>query len=996
MGNFVYKPYATKTETAPLSAPNLPITFPSTGGETTTGVPDKPIAGVGEGLKFGGHLVKEIGQDTARDWASTFKAILSKDSSATIKPDTKVKQFIFGKEEFSQESQAVSLGTSLGVSEEKSKKYGAPLIGALSIIDMFTLPGKKSALKVLTKEFTRAGMAVKTAEDAAKVLRTAGATDDVIYGLRLDEGLAAAKTESDVMNIFKQAAKATHNPPKLSGAVFEAPRTKQYMKGAASMFPEKGFKTGTKIVARSTAELAERAQDIVRTNPEKAVKIAEEGFDDFSIAVASELLNDMSRRAASQADVLVRNSIYDEAARIANTVADRLVEHGRSVQAATLLSRQTDEGIIRWAAQSIKKYNRENPFKKLPELSGEQVAEIQDMLKSVRTAPNSVEKAVRMKKVQDYVQDLLPSKLSEKIAAIWKAGLLTGPPTIALNFLANAAHFATEIISQVPAAIADSAFSLFTNKRTISPTLRGAFAGLKEGTIKGKRYFFTGFDERNIGAKIDYKRVNFGKGPVAKFFKTYTEFVFRSIGVGDQPFYYAANARSLMDQALAQAGNEGLRGRARLARAYEIAADPTEEMVKYSMIDATTAVFQNETLLGKMGSDLQKTEVIGQYFVPFARTPSAVATQIMNYTPVGPIAEVVKQIRRGKFDQRLMSQAIGRGTVGVGAAYIGYALAEKGLVKLDYPQGDERQIELDKAEGVAYNSILIHNPVTGTDTWRSPIVLGPAGNVILFGAHIRNSLEKSGSPSEAVAEAAFGVYDSFTEQTFLTGFANFAKAVSDFKREGWGVLSSLIASAIPTGSSIVARALDPTDREQNGLVDKLQARTPGLRNMLEPKVDIIGRDMPRDRGAIATIIDPTRSSQATPTAVTEELKYLMDSGVKLNMDELRVSPTKLGDKQGYPALTEEQNTEMWRITGRMMNEKLSQLFLLPEYRQATIEQRAEAVDKVAKNVNNYGRAYMVLQLTDGLQDDELKARLVELKEGGLLTETVYKIFLKLR
>ena len=193
----------------------------------------------------------------------------------------------------------------------------------------------------------------------------------------------------------------------------------------------------------------------------------------------------------------------------------------------------------------------------------------------------------------------------------------------------------------MPAAIVDTAASLFTGERTKVLTTRTAFNGLKEGTIKGIRYFSSGFDERNIAAKLDYKKVNFGTGKVAKFFDKYTGIVFRSLGAADQPFYYAALSRSLMDQALAQGKNAGKKGKELVKFAENLVQSPTEQMIRYGTADATTAVFQNQTSLGKAAKQIQRIPGVGELILPFGRTPSSVAMQIINYSPVGVVKTIM-------------------------------------------------------------------------------------------------------------------------------------------------------------------------------------------------------------------------------------------------------------------------------------------------------------------------------------------------------------------
>ena len=786
---------------------------------------------------------------------------------------------------------------------------------------------------------------------------------------------------SGLRNIAKEGAKklAQKIVPKV---ISEISKERGFITSVKEVIP-KATKVAGQYIPRETDALAIKAKNLISSDIVAAERMALTGSDDSAVAVASELIKKYGDDAAKATDQGVAGALYDKAAEIANTLAPKLTEQGRAIQAASILGRITPEGQIRFASREIQRFNELNPLKKIPELTGEHAKFISEEMKAIQGMADGIERAMRFQKLQNFIQDLVPTPLVNKLTTIWKAGLLTGIKTSGLNLFSNLSHFASEIAKDVPAAIVDSVASLFTGKRTKTATLRGVFSGIKEGVIKGKRYFSTGFDERNIGAKLDYHRVNFGKGKVAKVFQTYTDTVFRTLGAADQPFYYGAMSRSLMDQALAQGKNAGLKGKALVELAENLVGNPTEEMIRYGVADATTAVFQNKTKLGEAARKIQQIPVVGEFVLPFGRTPSSVAMQIINYSPVGIVKTIIENIGKGKFDQRLFSQGIGRGVTGTAIMFVGMELAKKGLVSLDYPAGDEREQELQKAEGIKPNSIKI------AGKWRSPVVLGPAGNLLLIGAHLQNAIETSGSPTEALSKATLGSMKSFTEQTFLTGIQDAVNAITDPERYASSYLPNLLASFVPTLVSDVSRATDPLERRAETTAQRVQARIPGARKELEPQVDVLGRERESVGNPLEIMLDPTRPSPEVGTSVTDELRRLMDEGFK-------VSPTALGDRKGFKGLSQEENTELWKLAGGVTNDKLESLFGKEEYQKLPDDKKGDVVEKVVNQAKVNARAGLVIQLTEGLSGDELKKKLAELKEGGLLTREVLNKYMELR
>lgn len=765
-----------------------------------------------------------------------------------------------------------------------------------------------------------------------------------------------------------------------AGAIKKVSKAERgFIKSAKEAIPQ-ATKIAGQYIPRGTDELAIKAKNLIKDDIVAAEKLVMTRADDNAVAVASELIKKYGDDAAKATDEVQAGMFYDKAAEIANTLAPKLTEQGRSIQAASILGRLTPEGQLRFAAREIQRYN-ETATRKIPELTGEQARFISEEMKAIQGMADGDLRAERFQKLQRYIQDLVPTPLIKKITTIWKAGLLTGIKTSGLNMFSNLAHASSEIIKDIPATAVDSVASLFTKERTKSfrtPDLKAT----KTGFDKGLRYLKTGFDERNIAQKLDYKRVNFGKGKIAKAFQAYTDTVFRVMGSADQPFYYGALSRSLGDQAIAQGMNKGLKGQALKEFADNLIQNPTEEMLRYAVSDAATSVFQNETYLGKAAKQLQNIPLVGEIVVPFGRTPSAVATQILNYTPVGIVGEIASQVQKGSFNQRLFSEAAGRSLTGTGALYLGNELFKKGLMTLDRPT-TEREQKLWELEGRKPNSVKIG------DSWRSPIVLGPAGNLLLIGGHFNKAFQETGSPSEAMSQAILGSAKSFTEQTFLTGINSLANALNDPERFAESYLGQLTSSLVPTLVSDVARATDPLERRTENVSDRVKARVPGLRQQLEPQVDVLGKEKERIGNPLEVLADPTRPFPSQSTPVIEELRRLTDEGQK-------VSPTLLGDKKGFKGLSPKENTQLWKRAGEITNEKLDALFKSEKYLKLEEDEKGKIVEDFIDKSKLIARVESAIALTEGLQGEILKAKLSELKAGGLLTRDVFNKYMELR
>jgi len=835
-------------------------------------------------LSGGVKLGRKI--QAALDPFSTFDDYEKKYGSPTITPQTDFEKNLFGTDEALTFRRA---GGELPFVDEKG--MFAPALGVgMGILDL--APGGKPVKQSL----------VLGAKELETVLKSKNVKTikDILLG--------SGKVASEDADAVAQALKFVDNEKDFT-RVTKQLIERGFVKSVRQVAPN-ATRVAGQYIARDTDELAIMAKNEVNLAQDVAETYARNNNDDKAVAIMSELVKkygDDAAKATAAGNKAQADMLYDRLAEMVNPFAEKLTDLGRAVQAASILGRATPEGQLRFAARTIQKFNEANPTKRIPELTGADTKFITDEMKAIREMEDGIDKAVRLKKVQDFITDKVPTPLWKKMTTIWKAGLLTGLKTSGLNIASNLSHGVLETIKDIPAAAVDSVASLFTGKRAKMATLKGTGGGVQEGFKKGWTYLTKGVDERNIGEKLDYTKVNFGKGNVAKFFQTYTDTVFRVIGSQDQPFYYGAAARSLGDQALVVAHNIGLRGKAAKEYAEELIQNPTVEMINASVIDATTAVFQNETKISNIAGKVRNaTGMLGEIVIPFNRTPSAVAMQILNYSPVGIVRAVVENIGKGKFDQRAFSTMMGRGVTGTVPMYIGYQLFNNDMVQLEYPE-TARERALYEAEGRKDNSIKINGK------WRDPIVLGPAGNLTLMGAYYARGLKQAGSPSggmyEGLKTAGLGTFSALKEQTFLSGVNNFMNAFDDPVRNGERYIQSLAASLVPTLSGDVARAMDGQDRRTSGnfgekTVEGIKAKIPGLRDDLEPKVDVLGRDVSLKASPLEIMLDPTRPQNETETPVTRELRRLLEDGYT-------VSPTKLGKtKDGYAILTPEQNTEL--------------------------------------------------------------------------------------
>jgi len=863
---------------------------------------------------IGPELLKNITtRPAARALGSAYLSITKPKEMPEFTPTSKFERELFGTNQ-----KVVPIGKyakqETGISFGKAAPYVGVGLAAADIFGINPLSGGgKKAVSQIAK--------LKNADEISKVLKGTKIAEEYIP--RIAQKLVKATDEVKIGKVIAEAEKIVPKIEQVGKNLIRERGLITTVKESAKTAPEVKSAVEGLYQVRNTQELGQKAKNLVKNFPETAQQIIDAGkTDDITVSTAIELM-----------DKYAKEGNHTLAAKIANDLAPRLTEAGRANQAVSLYNRLTPEGIVRFAAGEINRANQANPKLGLV-LKAEDAARLREMALKVQKIIDPEQRAIATAKMTDEIARLVPTPTINKVVGLWKAGLLTGLKTTGVNITSNITHGATEVIKDIPAVAVDSIASLFTGKRTKTLTLKGTGGGLKEGIEKGWRYLRTGYDERNIAAKFDYKKVNFGNSKFAKVLQTYEDGIFRLMGAEDQPFYYGAKSRSLYDQAFAQAKNKGLKGDKATKFVENLVKNPNDKMLQNAVNDGETAVFQNQTSLGKLAQGLGKSAV-GEVIAPFRRTPTSVAMEVLNYSPVGIVKAIGENIGKGRFDQRAFSQLMGKGIVGTGLLYVGYKLAQKGIMALGFPQteAERNQWEL---EGKQPNSIKIG------DRWYQAGSFGPIGMTLLVGGYYQKGLEETGSKTQALASAIAGAGKTVVDQTFLQGISGMINALQDPTRYAGGYIGRTVGSVVPTIAADVARATDKFERSTKGnVLQPLQSRIIGLRQKLTPKRDVLGQEI-ETPGFVRTMADWTRSTKAKTSPVIEQL------------GEAGATPTKFKDKlrilKQDVQLNEKELDQLNASTGGQIDKALGGIVNTSGFKNLDKDDKAKIIDKVVESV----------------------------------------------
>lgn len=752
----------------------------------------------------------------------------------------------------------------------------------------------------------------------------------------------------------------------------------QSVKESNEVSSEVQKRSGGSYQTRNTQKMVDKSEARAKNNLPSAVDSTLSALNRKKGTITDQEVSD----AISTAKRLDANKNYAQATEIYDKLDDHLREHGRAVQAASVLNRRTPEGLRYSAFAELKKHG----VNVTPEFERAMFKKIEDIK---NTKPGTLERDLNIKQLQKLVNKQIPSDLADKLTGTWKAGLLTGIRTQSGNALSNETFSVLHNLSNLLAAPLDKVASLVTGTRTKALTGRGLVSGTKEGFDQGFKYLKTGIDERSpLENKFSQssRELNFKN----RALNVYVNGVFRLMGAADRPHYYRQLRNSLYDLGKTDGMNKGLKGQVLRDHINEFVKNPPVEQFQRATHEAEQAVLANDTLLSHAAGKIQKLadeakSPVGKFFAkvaihgiaPFTKVPSAFLSRVIDYTPAGAVKEAIVQASKKQFDQRSLVTAIAESTTGTGLVLLGAALAQSGQLSGNYPN-DPKEQQRWKAQGIQPNSIKLGN------TWVSMNYLGPVGMLFGAGARMNDVKTEKGTLGQQAIAAASGLPKDLTEQSFLQGLNNAVSAINEPDRYASSFAKSQIGSVIPTLVNDVATATDNKQRQSDTVPDRIKSRIPGLRETLPVAQDVYGNELKRKTGPISSMVNPFRPSDAITNSVKMEVERLHKADP--NNSDLQVTPTpvdRMVSIEGKKVpLTNKQRYDLQKQIGQTTQSLWGQLIKTSGYKSLSDIDKAKALNNLRSDATTLATRTFVVNNKLGAYSKVASSKVAALGDGS--------------
>ena len=383
----------------------------------------------------------------------------------------------------------------------------------------------------------------------------------------------------------------------------------------------------------------------------------------------------------------------------------------------------------------------------------------------------------------------------------------------------------------------------------------------------------------------------------------------------------------------------------------KISPDLVDELTNFAKVQT----FQAD--LGKWGNRLLNfrkdvPEVV--FIMPFIKTPLNIFKDTLTYTPVGAVWKGLRK-SQGLSDEAAAARLL----LGGGLAYLTWQSVLSGDITGSYPKDSGRR------EAMIASNIPEYSVKIG-DRWYSYARIEPLASFLGVAADISESAVDIGRLPEGDPEKTYGAMaeqitiaatKNLTSKTFLEGISNLLSAVHEPERYGPAFINSYAGLLVPGAIAQFARGSDPVQRQVDSFSDAVQARMPfgipgviGSREELPIRYNITGEE----RRNLAAGFPNVVGIATMPTEQNQLQREIQDVNFSYS------APSK---KLRGVELTPEDYSEYARLSGELVNQRLSAVINSPYYagyskarRKVVLESAAENARKAATNIM-FGRKY---------------------------------------
>lgn len=501
------------------------------------------------------------------------------------------------------------------------------------------------------------------------------------------------------------------------------------------------------------------------------------------------------------AQLLLKEAEIREDAQAVKRIAERMAQEGTDLGQA-LQSRQkwiSTAPSSRLAAmyQAVNKFAADHKAKR-----GRNI-EIPDFLaEAYLKAGDEQTRDIVISDIQQYVAQQSRASLGEAWTALRYTNMLGNFKTQARNILGNTTMYYTSRAKDAVAALAEALGSLVSGGnmgRTKSVVVgrdwmkaaKADFSNAKNAILSIGKYSSENFKGDFVEGIENYRKL---LPPGLEQYRRATNWAMET---GDKIFSKATYSRALAGYLKANGAtpeqlSAGAIDAALMERAREYAIKQAQEATFRDSNAFSDAVVNMRFKAPKNAAE-KAFNALGQGLAPFRRTPANVLARAVEYSPLGLLTSTAKAVQAAKGNATASDviDALSKNLTGAGLMYLGYVLADNGLLRAT---GSDDEEDLDALMNRQDWSIVIPGVGSYTFDWAAPASL-----TMFTGAVLSELLSDEGLTLADVEGAITSLAEPFVQMSMLSGINDTLDSIKYSDNNLLQMAGTLAASYITQG-----------------------------------------------------------------------------------------------------------------------------------------------------------------------------------------------------
>lgn len=744
-----------------------------------------------------------------------------------------------------------------------------------------------------------------------------------------------------------------------------------YIKLSDEDMPTLGERRWTRTATESDAvrdylsvedlDLASRTYEVKsnRKTTEKAdAKFNALGYEDSIKYFESQLANSkVSVEDIALGQKLIKESLTRgdtrQASELIQDIAIIGTELGQQVQALSLIQKMTPEGQVRMIEKAI---NRGKTTQSKVYEGVEFTQEMKDKILSTYNSDGSYDQQKLTKSIEEVKQDLanqMKATVGEKARAWRYLSMLGNPKTHIRNMVSNVAMQITKQVKDVQARTIETILGDKLQERTKTWARASEYVkDFAETTTEEMKEVISGGKYSEMQDILD-KRKTF-KNKVLEWISDTNS---KLLEAEDWWFSKATFKSSLQEFLTAN----GIRTEQDILENPEL----VEKAKMYAVDQAQIATFRQYSKLASQLNNISKSGGVAGFatdvIMPFKKTPINVAKAGVNYSALGLVKTLsydTYRLSKGEITANQYIDNLCQGTTGTGLMMLGYMLAQAGI--LSGAGDDDKEAKYDSQLGSQTYAVNVGGKSYSL-SWLSPVAMP-----LFVGANFQEQeakIREGGITGDMLTDMLATTLDPMTEMSFISSFDDIMTSYSygGIKGVGEDVVQNYLGQYLPTFGSQIAATMDDTKRSTAASKDaswkfgdetyrKLAFKIPGLRETLEPSIDIWGNEVKQDGNiaerAFNNFIAPYTAKGRKETSVDKEIQSVYDETGDTKMLP-NTSPNKYikyGDEKYN--MSAKDYTQYKKTLGSTSYDMLEELFESTSYKRADATDKSKMIEKV--------------------------------------------------